>query len=253
MENVTPNFRSVNSVTWLIASAVVTIALSRDRCLAQSNSGAAATTPTSPASPAVYEAGDVYLPASRVYAFVGKTGFGHEHAVAGQIKQGRVQLDAARDAGGLVFDMTSFVADTAEARKFVGLQSASDASTQQQVTANMRGADVLDVARYPTASFVIKGISKLSQPGPRGLPQYQLAGDFSLHGVSRPIQVMANAEEQNGWIHLRGGFSMLQTQFGITPFSKAFGTLGVTDQLNVWGDLWISKQRQVAVRPTLPR
>lgn len=188
-----------------------------------------------------------------MYVFVGKTGFGHEHGVVGQIKQGRIQLDAARDAGGLVFDMASFAADTAEARKLVGLQTPTDASTQQQVTANMRGADVLDVARYPTASFVIKGIARLPQPSQRGLPQYQLTGDFWLHGVSRPIQVIAEAEEQNGWIHLRGGFSMLQSQFGITPFSKAFGALGVTDQLNVWGDLWISKERQVAARPTISR
>ena len=45
------------------------------------NPAAAATT--------VYEPGDVFLPGSRVYVFVGKTGFGHEHAVVGQLKQGR--------------------------------------------------------------------------------------------------------------------------------------------------------------------
>ena len=150
--------------------------------------------------------------------------------------------------------MSSFAADTPEARKFVGLEGTTDASTQQQVNANMLGADVLNVARYPTARFVIKEIAKLPQPSQHGLAQYQLKGDFSLHGVSRPIQVIAEAEDQNGWTHLRGGFTMLQSQFGITPFTKAFGAVGVTDQLSVWGDLWIAKQRQVASsRPTVQR
>jgi len=46
---------------------------------------------------------------------------------------------------------------------------------------------------------------------------------------------------------------MLQSQFGITPFSKAFGAVGVTDQLTIWGDLWISKQRQIASRQSVAR
>jgi hypothetical protein len=225
------------------------------QCQAQTSGSISAETkmplarPTAPAAAVEYQAGDVYLPGSRVYVFVGKTGFGHEHGVVGQIKQGRIDLAAGRDAGGLEFEMTAFVADTPDARKYVGLQTPTDTSTQQQVNANMQGAAVLDTARYPTANFVVKEVIKLPQPSQRDLPQYQLNGDLSLHGVARPIQVVAEAEDQNGWIHLRGGFTMLQSHFGITPFSKAFGAVGVTDQLSVWGDLWISKHRQVASLP----
>ena len=201
----------------------------------------------------VYEIGDVNLPYSRVYAFVGKTGLGHEHGVTGKIKQGQLNLSPGHEGGTLVFDMTSFAADTPEARKFVGLDGNTDASTQQQVNANMLGPSVLDVARFSTASFVVKQVTKLPQASKRGLPQYQFGGDFSLHGVSRPIQVVAEVEEQNGWIHLRGGFPMLQSQFGITPFTKAFGAIGVADQLSVWGDIWIAKQRQVASRTPTAR
>src|SRR5262245_19710066 len=69
----------------------------------------------------VYEPGDVYLPGSHVYVFVGKTGLGHEHGVVGRIKQGRISLNTTRDAGGLEFEMASFSADSPDARKFVGL------------------------------------------------------------------------------------------------------------------------------------
>jgi polyisoprenoid-binding protein YceI len=222
-------------------------------CSAQSLAMGQPISPAAAANQTVYEIGDVYLPISRVYVLVGKTGLGHEHGVIGQLKQGRINLDAGREAGSLVFDMTTFAADTPEARKFVGLEGTTDDSTQQQVNANMRGPSVLDVARFSTASFVIKQVTRLPQPSRRGQPQYELAGDFSLHGASRPIKVIAEAEEQNGWVHLRGGFYMLQSQFGIAPFTKAFGAVGVTDQLSVWGDIWIAKQRQVSSRGTSSR
>lgn len=211
--------------------------------------GGAAATAGAPAQ-TVFEPGDVHPGSSRVYVFVGKTGLGHEHAVMGMIKQGHIQLDAPQNSGQLVFDMGTFIADADTARQYIGLQGTSDASTQQEVTANMTGASVLDVAHYPTATFQIKSIQRLQQNSQRGLPQYQLSGDFTLHGATQPIQVVADAEEQNGWIHLRGGFTMLQTHFGITPFTKAFGALGVTDQLQVWGDLWIAKTRQLAQQAT---
>jgi polyisoprenoid-binding protein YceI len=211
-------------------------------CLAQNQ----AATPVA-ATPAqiTYEAGDVYLPNSRAYVFVGKKGFGHEHGVVGQIKQGRIDLNATNNAGSLVFDMASFTADTPEARKFVGLKETTDASSQKQVTSNMRGVDVLDVARHPTATFTIKQVVKLPELSANKMAQYKLAGDFVLHGATRPIQVVVEAEEKDGWTHLRGSFTMLQSQFGITPFKKALGAVGVADQLSVWGDIWVAKQRQV--------
>ena len=205
------------------------------------------------AATTVYEPGDAFLPGCRVYAFVGKTGLGHEHGVVGQLQSGRLHLDAAQDAGQLVFDMRSFTADTDVARQYVGLSGATPADTRQEVRTNMLGTAVLDAARYPTAAFVVRTVAKLPQPSSKGLAQYQLDGDFTLHGVTRPIKVVAEAEEQKGWLHLRGGFTMLQTQFGITPFTKAFGVVGVADELKVYGDLWFAKERQeVAATATAP-
>ncbi len=246
--------KSNRSMRWSLRQLVLAISLvglQQNELFSQSDVRPAV--PASAAAPISYEQGDIYLPTSRVYAFVGKTGLGHEHGVVGQLKQGRIRLDVPDNFGELVFDLASFTADSDEARRFVGLQGSTDANTQQQVNANMRGPQVLDVAKFTTASFKVKTIRPLSQPSSRGLPQYELTGDFSLHGVTRPIQVIADLEEQNGWLHLRGGFSMLQSQFGITPFTKAFGAVGVADQISVWGDFWISKQRQVAERPTTTR
>lgn len=240
-------------IGWLAAGVMCLSVSLLSSCYAQSVASSTAGAPSAEPVSAVYEEGDICLPSSRVYVFVGKTGLGHDHGVVGKVKSGRINLNTGRDAGGLDFDMSSFLADTPEARKFVRLEGQSDASTQRQVNANMLGADVLNVAQFPTARFVIREVARQPQLSQQGLAQYRLKGDFWLHGVTRPIEVVADADDQNGWTRLRGSFTMMQSQFGITPFTKAFGAVGVADQLTVWGDIWISKQRQAAPPPTVQR
>ncbi|MEQ8791493.1 MAG: YceI family protein [Pirellulaceae bacterium] len=193
-----------------------------------------------------YQPGEIHLGTSRAFIHVGKTGFGHEHGVVGRIKRGSVLLDAIADAGVIEFDMTTFVADTAAARAYVGLEGKTDDQTQRQATANMLGAEVLNVDRYPTATFRIKSAQRLDRPSRRKLPQYRLDGEFTLHGEQRPLTVVADVEERGGWLHLRGGFSILQSEYGMQPYTRAFGAVGVADKLNIWGDLWIAKQRLMA-------
>ena len=145
-----------------------------------------------------------------------------------------------QNAGEIVFDIRSYRADTEAARKYIGLPGTTDASTQQQVNANMLGVSVLDAERYPTAVFKIQSAKLLSQASNRGLPLYQLTGELTLHGVAKKLTVAADAEEKNGWTHLRGNFSINQTDFGIKPFTKAFGAVGIADKLTIHGDLWVA-------------
>jgi len=178
-----------------------------------------------------HKPGELDVADSRVYILVGATGLGHEHGVEGHLASGGVQLGAGQRAGELVFDMPSFVAETPAARKYVGLAGDADG---RQVTINMLGPDVLDVANFPQAKFSIGSAVRDPATG-----QYMLDGTFALHGVAQRIQVPATAEMVNGMVHLRGQFAILQTQYGITPYSKAFGAVGVADKLTIWGDLWL--------------
>src|SRR5690242_21894851 len=87
---------------------------------------------------------------SRVYIKVtSATRLGHNHGVEGRLASGEVVLGGP---GTLVFDMTSFTADTPQARQYVGLPDQLSASDAAKVNANMRGGDVLDVGRYPQAA-----------------------------------------------------------------------------------------------------
>jgi polyisoprenoid-binding protein YceI len=175
---------------------------------------------------------------SRVYVFVGKTGFGHDHGVEGKLKSGSLVLEGEKVGGELVFDVTSFDADTDAARRYVGLSGSTDASTRQQVNANMKGAAVLDVRRYPTAKYVVSGVKKTEKKDRDGHPMYELSGQFTLHGQTRPLKLEAAVEERDGGgVRLRGNFAIMQTQYGIRPYSKAFGAVGVADRLTIYGDI----------------
>ncbi len=194
-----------------------------------------------------FAVGDVDLTVSRVYTHVfKKTSLGHEHAIEGRIRSGRIS--SGGQTGEIVFDMRTFQADTAEARKYLGLEGAMDKSTQDKVQANLMGPGVLDVAKYPTSRFIIHSIRPVEKASSLGLPQYQLAGTFELHGVSRPIAVLAEVEEKDGWSHLRGSFRIKQTNYGITPYTKALGAIGVADELAIYGDVWVAGTIQELAR-----
>ena len=182
---------------------------------------------------------------SRVYVHVAKTGLGHEHGVEGRIKEGEIHLGATKNAGRLVFEMGSFTADTPNARKAVGLSGTTDASTQAKVNANMRGSDVLDVDHFPTATWEIHGTRRIPPEKPGGPEKWELSGDFTLHGVKRPLQVTTIVESTKGWLHIRGAFNVLQSNFGMKPYTAVLGAIGVADQLRIYGDVWAVPDRHV--------
>lgn len=195
--------------------------------------------------------GDVNTQVSRVYTFVDKTGFGHQHGVEGRLSSGRLILGATDAAGVLVFDMTSFDADTDAARRYLGMSGTTDASTRSKVTNNMKSKDVLDVARYPKATFTIDSASDTGNRSRKGRPVYELQGNFELHGRTQRIRIPVEVEQARGWLHVQGQFSIRQSSFGIEPYTAALGAIGVADTLVIHGDLWVAPTEQVAME-TIP-
>lgn len=224
-------------MTRSISFAFVVLALG----IVGASSQAIAQAPPAPTSPAAAPPapGDADLANSRVFVFVGKTGLGHNHAVSGLLQAGRVVVGSSDQAGIFVFDMRSFVADTAEARKALGLPGETDASTQAQVQANMTGPDVLDVARHPTATFQIRSALPAPQQVAGRPPVYQLIGAFTLHGVTRELMIPVEVEQRGDWLRLRGMFVVKQTDFGMKPYKKLGGVVGVADELRISGDILV--------------
>jgi polyisoprenoid-binding protein YceI len=184
--------------------------------------------------------GDINVEVSRVYILVDKTGFGHQHAIEGRLTEGKLQV-AGRSAGRMVFDLQSFKADTDAARRYVGLKGEFDKKTQTDVTDNMHGTDVLDVAQFGTAIFAIDNFQPLEERAKDGKTRYRLDGQFKLHGVKHQLRFLAEGNEDHGYLHLKGSFRMRQTDYKITPFKKALGAVGVADVLTVHGDIWVKQ------------
>lgn len=206
---------------------------------------AAAAPPARPAQPAqqptttTADTGNVDLKRSRVYVRVGKEGLGHEHGVEGSLKSGDLRLGAADNAGTLVFDLLNFKADVPEARTYVGLEGEIEASDRRQVNQTLRSRDVLHVARYPTATFTVRSSQAVPPPAGEAIAAYELDGEFDLHGVRRPLKVVATVERVENAVHVRGKFNIKQSEYGIKPYSKFLGTVRVADELTIWGDLWL--------------
>ena len=206
----------------------------RAGCVTLLTLAAIAWTSTSNGQPAE---GDVDLSTSRVYVLVGKTGFGHDHAVIGSLQSGRLQLGVDERAGTLVFDMRTFRADTPEARKLLGLAGETDQGTRRQVDDNMLGPAVLDVATHPTATFDVRSSKPSARRPTNGKTAYELVGAFTLHGVTRPVTIHVEAEALGPVVRLWGGFAIKQTAFGMKPFAKFGGVVGVADELKIYGDI----------------
>ncbi len=186
---------------------------------------------------ATLNSGDVSLEFSRVYVRVGKVGMGHEHGVIGKLKEGSMSLQT--DRGKLVFDMSTFDADSKSARKYVGLEGDTAESTRKQVNANMRSDDVLAVSRFPTAQFDVSKVETQNKTNSKGNNIITITGDFTLHGTKKPVTIVGDVESKDGWYHVRGSFSILQSDFGIKPYSKMLGAVGVADKLEIFGDIWV--------------
>jgi polyisoprenoid-binding protein YceI len=221
-------------------------------CLVVTACGVAIGQPPAAAPARAPAPGEVDLQSSRVFVFVGKTGLGHDHAVVGRLQAGQVRLGAAEQAGMLVFDMRSFEADTAEARAGVGLPGQTDPITRKQVNDNMLGADVLDVARHPTATFVIHSALPVPNVPADRRPVYSLAGAFTLHGVTRDVVVPVEVEQRARVLRLRGGFAVRQTDFGMKPYKKLGGVVGVADELQISGEIMVASAPVGAAVPTGP-
>ncbi len=191
--------------------------------------------------------------ASRVFVHVYATGLGHEHGVRGVLKEGKIEFGPGVQGGELVFDMRRFYADGPDARRAVGLRPDRSVAEQREVTQIMLGPDILDVAHYPTARYQIRSLEP-TKPRTSWLRDarvvYRIGGQLTLHGTTRPLSFEAGVYPTNqpDRLVLRGGFRLLQSHYGIRPYTRLFGAIGVADHLDIYGVIVLRKPAVRAAR-----
>ena len=105
---------------------------------------------------------------------------------------------------------------------------------KQKIEATMRD-EVLEVSKYPDINFKSSSVSA-SKTG-EGQYQARIAGELTLHGVTRPLTINARLEFGDKILKAQGGFSLKQSTFGIKPVSVAGGTVKVKDDLKFTFDV----------------
>jgi polyisoprenoid-binding protein YceI len=84
----------------------------------------------------------------------------------------------------------------------------------------------LNVKKYPQITFSAQDITQTATG-------YRLAGTVEIHGTSRPQTVDLAVEESGGGWVMSASTPVLQTQFGVKPYSLFVGSLKVADEVNV--------------------
>jgi hypothetical protein len=74
---------------------------------------------------------------------------------------------------------------------------------------------------------------RAARPGAGTKPSVDLVGVFTLHGVKRKVVIPVEIESHGPILRLTGSFRIKQTDFGIKPYKKLGGVVGVADELSI--------------------
>jgi polyisoprenoid-binding protein YceI len=163
-----------------------------------------------------------------VRAFAGGflSAFAHDHNIA------------IRDLGGEA-DFTYGTVEPASLHITIKAESLAvtdkiSESDRQKIEGTMR-EEVLEVSKYPEIVFKSSGISATKTA--EGQYQARIAGELTLHGVTRPLTLNAQLEFGDKTFRAKGAFALKQSSFDIKPVSVAGGTIKVKDELKFTFDI----------------
>jgi polyisoprenoid-binding protein YceI len=142
--------------------------------------------------------------------------FADNHVIRAPIAGGRISGE-----GMLAVELT------VKAAQMTVLDPTLSADKRAEVQARMHGPEVLDTARYPDIRFTSTRIA------PDGADRWQVIGDLTLHGTSRPLTIVVVRRDGR----FRGTVSIRQREFGIRPISIAGGTVKVKDEVHIDFDI----------------
>jgi hypothetical protein len=155
---------------------------------------------------------------------------GHNHVMTSRSVQGHISVSRAspRVAFDLSFPVEELIVDDPPERIAAGndfplnLTPADRAGTRK----NMLGPAVLDAQRFPFIS-----LRSLSVSGTLQNPHFSVL--VTIRNVSRETSVDAQLTLVDSRLTATGEFDIRQSDFGIEPFSVAFGALRIDDRLHV--------------------
>lgn len=153
---------------------------------------------------------------STISVHVGKAGLlsaaGHDHTIAAPVSSGTIRESAPPHV--------EFTIETA--KMTVQPDPKVDAKTQAQIQKDMEEI-TLETRKFPQIAFRSSRIGKLAGD------QWNVEGDLSLHGVTKPVVFTVRRAGDS----YAGHATLKQTDFGIKPISVGGGMIKVKDQLEI--------------------
>jgi polyisoprenoid-binding protein YceI len=167
-----------------------------------------------------------------IYVFRGGkfSRLGHNHVMTSRDLTGRawVHPQFARSGFELSFPVAQLVVDDAEARRAAGADFPPDIpqSDKDGTRKNMLKPEALDAERYPQVKLRSAKVGgTLEAP--------QVTAQITIKDQSREVEVPVKLAVTGEQLTASGEFDILQTEFGMKPFSVALGALEVQDRLHI--------------------
>lgn len=182
-----------------------------------------------PGVPATRTAYSIDPQQSKIEIQVAKDGFlkafGHDHLVSATQYSGEVQFDSAKvEESSIVF--------TVETAGLKVIDPGESEKDRNDVQTTMLSKEVLDAAQYPQIKFSSSSVK--SKPGSNGSLDLQVEGTLLLHGTAKPLTVPVTLRvSSDGSLIADAEVSLLQSDFGITPYKAVGGTVRVKDKLKL--------------------
>ena len=151
--------------------------------------------------------------------------FGHDHVVTASKFAGNMQFATAK-----VED--SSVSFTTEANSLRVVDPGESERDRNEVQTTMLGEQVLNAARYPRIQFSSSMIKVVSAS--KNTFDLQVTGTLTLHGTQKPVTLPVHLQiSDDGSLTCDTELSLLQSEFGITPYKAAGGAVKVKDKLKL--------------------
>ena len=134
-----------------------------------------------------------------------------------------------------------------EGNFLIDMNSIKSIPHKDKLVEHLKSEDFFDVAKFPTADFVLKGIISSNENSSEVKPSI-INGDLTVKGITRPISFFATITGDENNLYARASFSINRTDWDIRYNSQTFfGDLGdkiINDIVTIKLDLNAQKMIQ---------
>ncbi|HKA95697.1 MAG TPA: YceI family protein [Streptosporangiaceae bacterium] len=151
---------------------------------------------------------------------------GHDLTIEVTRWRGNVVIDTANPAGSSVTveaDVDSF-----EIREGTGGVKPLTDADRADIKNTIRGK-LLKTARYPTITFASRRVSGTGE-------SFRIDGDLTIMGATQPVTVEGRLADG----HARGSAVVVQSRWGIRPYTAFLGALKLRDEVGVEFDVGLT-------------